>query len=154
MAGYNWDDLRVFLTYVRTGNAYSAAHALSIDHTTVRRRIRSLENALATKLVDRAGQNLTLTNGGDALYRSLEAIEANISDVSNQVSGADQSVAGRVRVGAPDGFGSVFLATEFATLRRKYPDLIIELLSTSRQFNVASREADVAIIISYPPPSR
>jgi DNA-binding transcriptional LysR family regulator len=154
MSGFNWDDLRVFLTVVRSGNAYGAAQSLSIDHTTVRRRIRSLEAALTTKLIDPAGQGWTLTEGGTALFNSLEGIEASIADVSSRVSGADNSAAGRVRVGAPDGFGSVFLAHELASIPSKHPGMVVELLSISRQFNVASREADVAIIISFPPPSR
>jgi DNA-binding transcriptional LysR family regulator len=39
-------------------------------------------------------------------------------------------------------------------LKNEYPELVIELLSISRQLNVASREAEIAIVISYPPPSR
>lgn len=154
MAGFNWDDLRVFIAVARAKNAYAAAQLLAIDHTTVRRRIRTLEEVLSTKLIDSRGQGLVLTEGGVELYESLESIEANIADASNRVSGADTSAKGRVRVGAPDGFGSIFLAREFAELRRRHPQLAIEMLSISRQFNVASREADVAVIISFPPPSR
>src|SRR5688572_10283504 len=108
MAGSNWDDLRVFLAVARSMNAYSAAQVLGIDHTTVRRRIRLLEEFLSTKLVDSRGQGLVLTEGGTALYESLESIEASITEANNRVSGADRSVEGRVRVGAPDGFGGIF----------------------------------------------
>lgn len=154
MSSLNWDDLRVFLMFVKSGNAYDAAHILAVDHTTVRRRIRALEKALSTKLIDAGGKSLVLSEGGEDLYRSLENIEASIAEASRRVSGADVSVAGSVRVGAPDGFGSIFLAPQLVALYDKYPDLVIDLLSISRQFNVASREVDVAVIVSYPPPSR
>lgn len=154
MTNFNWDDLRVFLSVARSGNAYGAAQALSIDHTTVRRRIRALENSLSTKLIDTSTNSRNLTEQGNALFSISENIEASLLNVSSQISGADNLAEGKVRVGAPDGFGSVFLANELAQIPSLHPGLVVELLTISRQFNVASREADVAIIISYPPPSR
>jgi len=154
LTNFNWDDLRVFLSVARNGNAYGAAQALSIDHTTVRRRVRALECALSTKLIDNNGNNRGLTEQGSALFSLSEDIETSILNVSGQISGADNLAVGKVRVGAPDGFGSVFLANALAQIPTIHPGLIVELLTISRQFNVASREADVAIIISFPPPSR
>ncbi|KHL74423.1 LysR family transcriptional regulator, partial [Pseudomonas putida] len=46
LSSLNWDDLKFFLEVARTRKASSAAKRLSVDYTTVSRRITSLEGAL------------------------------------------------------------------------------------------------------------
>jgi len=60
------------------------------------------------------------------------------------------SVSGVVRIGSPDGFGSVFLAPRLVRLQQQHPDLTIELIAVSRQLNLAKRESDIAIAVDRP----
>ena len=39
----NWDDMRFFLAVARTGSISGAARSLEVQHSTVSRRIRTLE---------------------------------------------------------------------------------------------------------------
>jgi DNA-binding transcriptional LysR family regulator len=50
----NWDDLRFFLTLVRTQKASAAARQLGVSHPTVTRRIKALEDAVGARLFDSA----------------------------------------------------------------------------------------------------
>jgi len=66
----NWDDLRIFLEVVRTGTASAAAKRLSVDYTTVARRIRALEEAMGALLFDKSrSTGFTLTQDGQQLVR-------------------------------------------------------------------------------------
>ena len=66
------------------------------------------------------------------------------------VSSEGQPITGTVRIGAPDGFGSVFLAPRVRALTDRHPQLEIEILPSARLFSLLKREADIAIGLSSP----
>ena len=57
----DWDDLRFFLALTDAGTLSGAAQATGVQHTTVARRIASLEHALGTRLFDRFPNGWSLT---------------------------------------------------------------------------------------------
>ena len=57
-------------------------------------------------------------------------------------------------VGAPDGFGSAFLAPKLGRFRDAYPDLRIQLVPVPRSFSLSEREADLAIMVGRPDKGR
>ncbi len=59
-----------------------------------------------------------------------------------------------MRIGAPEGFGSYFLAPRIASLRALYPDLLVQLIAQTAVFSLSKRDADVAIAVSRPPAGR
>ena len=74
--------------------------------------------------------------------------------VVTDVGGSRLSVAGTVRIGATDGFGTVFLAPRLPTLRNQNPNLFLQLVTLPRVFSLSKREADVAIGLSRPTEGR
>jgi DNA-binding transcriptional LysR family regulator len=150
MSAFNWNDLRFFLNLVRAGNPARAAKLLGVDHTTVRRRIAALEEDLKVTLFEKHDDVYGLTPQGEKLLRSSEAIESLLVNATSEITGADEALSGTVRIGAPDGLGSYYLAPRLTALRQQHPDLQVELVAKSRQFNLSKREADIAIVISRP----
>jgi len=59
-----------------------------------------------------------------------------------------------VRIGAPDGFGSHFLASRLVKFTERYPDVDLQLVATARLFSLSKREADIAISLSMPKEGR
>jgi DNA-binding transcriptional LysR family regulator len=53
-------------------------------------------------------------------------------------------------VGAPDGFGTVFLAPRLGAFARLHPLLDVETLATPKVFNLSEQEADIVIDLSIP----
>ena len=49
----DWSDLTFFLALARSGSLSAAAKRMGTDHSTVARRIESLEHDLGIRLVDR-----------------------------------------------------------------------------------------------------
>src|SRR5690242_990051 len=112
MSAFDWDDLRFFLAVARAGRLTVAARRLEADHTTVSRRISSLETGLKAKLFERRPQGYTLTEQGERLLGLAESMESQALAVASEVGGSDLALSGTVRVGAPDGLGTYFLAAE------------------------------------------
>jgi len=149
-----WDDLKFFLAVARTGQLTIAAKGLKVDNATVARRIRALETALDARLFDRNPKGYSLTEVGQRLLPSAEAMEITTLQAQAQLQGRDDSLDGVVRLGAPDGFGSFFLAPRIHKLARRHPKLEIQLVAMPRVFSLSKREADLTVAITRPKSGR
>ena len=107
----DWDDFRFVLAIVRGGSVSAAAKQLGVDHATVIRRVDRLERHLNAKLFDRRKTGYLLTEAGQRVADSAEAMESTIVANQEAVGGSRAHLTGTVRIGAPDGFGSHFLAS-------------------------------------------
>jgi DNA-binding transcriptional LysR family regulator len=151
---FDWNDLRFFLELVRTGSPSSAGRRLKADHTTVRRRVDSLEDALCARLFAVRGPTYQLTAEGDRLLKYAEEIETLANRLQSEIANSDLAVSGTVRVGAPDGFGAFYLAPRMAKLSLEHPELQMQLIVLPRVINLSNREADIAIALSPPSQQR
>ncbi|WP_244607304.1 LysR family transcriptional regulator [Bosea sp. CS1GBMeth4] len=150
MERFDWDDLRFFLAVARSGRLTAAARRLGADHATVSRRITSLEESLKAKLFERRPQGYALTGHGEQLLAKAESMETEALAIQSEIGGADMALSGTVRIGAPDGFGSTFLAPRFAGFAKAYPGLELQLIAMPRLLSLSKREADVAITLAPP----
>ncbi|MDP9415756.1 MAG: LysR family transcriptional regulator [Pseudomonadota bacterium] len=154
LADFDWNDLRSFLAIARSGRLTAAAARLQVDHTTLSRRLAALEHALKAKLFERSPSGYTLTEQGLKLLPTAEEIERLALSAQERVGGTAASVAGTVRIGSPEGFGSYFLAPRIARLRDRFPQLAVQLVAASAVFSLAKRDADIVISVSRPPAGR
>jgi DNA-binding transcriptional LysR family regulator len=154
MSGFDWNDLKSFLAVARSGRLTAAAHRLQIDHTTLSRRLGALEHALKAKLFDRSPSGYTLTEPGRRLLPTAEEMERLALAAREAVGGSAAAVEGAVRIGAPEGFGSYFLAPRIAALKSLHPDLLIQLVAASAVFSLSRRDADIVVSVSRPPAGR
>ena len=149
-----WDDLKFFLAVARTGQLTTAAKGLKVDNATVARRIRALETALDARLFDRNPKGYSLTEVGQRLLPSAEAMETTTLRAQAQLQGRDESLEGVVRLGAPDGFGSFFLAPRIHKLAQRHPKLELQLVAMPRVFSLSKREADLTVAVTRPKSGR
>lgn len=150
----NWDDVRIFLAVARCGQILAASRRLAVNHATLSRRLTALEEALGTRLFIRRTNGCELTAEGEIFLAAAERMETEMLTAQAHVGRIDSSVAGTVRVGAPDGFGVSFLAPRLGQLTGRYPELKIQLVPVPRSFSLSQREADIAITIERPEQGR
>ena len=150
MSPFDWNSLQDFLAVARTGRLTAAAGRLGADHTTVARRIRALEEALQVRLFDRSPSGYALTAPGERLLARAEAMESLMLSAQAEVGDADLAVSGVVRVGAPEGVGSYFLAPRMAALADAHPELVVQLVAIPGVLSLSKREADIAVTLSPP----
>ncbi|WP_346907444.1 LysR family transcriptional regulator [uncultured Roseibium sp.] len=148
---FNWNDLVYFLELARQRNLSGAARRLHVDHTTVSRRIRELENALNVKLFSRTRQGFNLTDAGVKLLDYAEAIESKTQSISTVIGHFDEEAKGIVRVATMEALGSLYLAPAITEFNRRNPYITIELVTAAHWINLSKREAD--ILLSFPAPT-
>lgn len=151
---FDWDAMRSFLAIARAGRLTVAARRLGVDHSTLSRRIKQLERTLQTRLFDRSVTGYVLTSQGERFLQAAQAVESVALEALREVAGSSSKVAGAVRIGATDGFGTSFLAPRLARMSRTQPDLSIELVTMPRLFNLTKREADLAVGLARPQEGR
>lgn len=141
------DDLRYLLAVVRTGQFALAADDLQVGQTTVARRIRSLERTLGVRVLEPSPQGWVLTDIGKGIAARAEAVEAAVCQTAAHVSSDAPVLRGTVRVGAPDGFGAVFVAPALARLHAGHPELRVELITATKQLSSFRHGLDIAVTV-------
>ena len=146
----DWDDGRLFLAIARSGQLLAAARTLGLSQATLSRRMTRFERAVGTRLLIRRANGTSLTDAGQALARSLERVESEFQETRSALAGEHASLAGSVRIGAPDGFGIQFLSPSLVDLADEHPELNVQLVPVPRTFSMSKREADIAVMVGRP----
>ncbi len=141
----DWDHLRYFLILARGKTLTNAARLMGVEHSTVARRIQALEQSLGMQLFKREATGYELTVEGLALIPRVEQMEQSFLQIEKP-----NPLQGRVRIGAPEGFGTAFLARLLAEFSQHYPLLTIDLIPVPKTIRLSHREADIVISIERP----
>ena len=103
------------------GNSSRAHGGWGLDHATASRRVAALEAELGAKLFDRRTTGARLTSAGERFLLAAEQMESAFLHAQAEVSDVDVELSGDVRIGAPDGFSTYYLAGIIARIRREAP---------------------------------
>lgn len=139
----DWDDLRLFLAVADTGTLTAAARACGLTQPTLGRRIQSLEQRLGQKLFQRTAAGFLLTDTGQALLPVARGMAEAADTALRQLSGQEAQLSGTLRISSFDWFSHYVLADYCAGFLRLHPQVSLELITDSRLFNLARREADL-----------
>jgi len=140
-----WDDLRIALAISRAGSLSGAARVLKLNHATVWRRLKGLEESLDIRLFERGPEGYVPTAAGDELRRAAEAMEGAADGLDRRLSGRDARLTGTVRLSALDSFALGLLPRHLARFRALHPGITVELAISSTLANLTRRDADVAL---------
>ncbi|UDL94322.1 LysR family transcriptional regulator [Lichenihabitans sp. PAMC28606] len=150
----DWDDLRVFLAVARSSQFVAAGRLLGLDHATVGRRVTALERDLKAKLFVRRTTGVALTAAGERLLQSAERIESDVLRVRSELTDKDFELSGTVRIGAPDGFSTYYLARCFADFAARHPAITVQLVPTPQVIPLSRRETDILVALQKPDSGR
>ena len=142
-----WSDVRIFLAVVRAGTLGAAARALRLSHPTIGRRLRAFEAATGQTLFQRTAEGLILTEEGSAIVSLAEQMEEGALAMERRLAGQEQNLRGCLRISSADWFGAYVLPPIVADYTRAHPDVDVEILTGTRLFSLAQREADIALRI-------
>lgn len=142
-----WSDVRIFLAVARSGTLGGAARFLQISHPTVGRRLRALEETIGQTLFQRTAEGLVLTEEGHGIIPLAEQMEEAALTMERRLAGQEQNLKGSLRISSADWFGAYVLPPILADFSKACPNVDIEILTGTRLFSLAQREADIAFRI-------
>lgn len=139
-----WSDVRIFLAIARTGTLGAAARALQLSHPTVGRRLRALEQATGHTLFQRTADGFIPTEEGNAVIALAEQMEEGALAIERRLAGQEQDLRGTLRISSAQWFGAYVLPPIITDYAKAYPHVDVEILTGTRLFSLAQREADIA----------
>jgi LysR family transcriptional activator of nhaA len=102
MEWLNYHHLLYFWTVAREGTIARASKKLLLAQSTISGQIRSLERSLQTKLFERVGRNLVLTESGNVVFRYADEIFSLGQDLRLTLQGQYGGRPARLEVGVAD----------------------------------------------------
>jgi DNA-binding transcriptional LysR family regulator len=139
------DELAIFVAVVETGSLIGASRRLRRSPPAVTRALRTLEDRIAVRLVERTTRRLAPTEAGNALAERARALLADYDAVLDGV--AQAPVRGVLRITAPVQFGRRHVAPVVSVFLNEHPDVHVELTLNDRNLDLIEERLDVAIRI-------
>jgi len=145
--------LAAFCEVVDRKSFSQAAERLGVTQPAVSLQIRSLENRLGTKLLDRSGRRVEPTESGQRLYRAAQRMLAVEGQLLDELAGEDGALRGELTLGASTGPGGTVVPVLLGEFQSEHPELTVALSisDTSRVIEqVAERELELGIVGASP----
>lgn len=129
-----------------------AAKSLKVSHSTVSRRVETLEDDLGVRLFDRMPDGYRLTKSGRELLPVALNMDENLHTFGRHIAGRDDELTGQVCVTMPDAAAISLLMPYLNEFMEKYPEIQVKVNDSFEVFDLSRREADVAIRFTDNPP--
>lgn len=147
---FNWALIPSFLAALDRGSLMAAARLLATSQPTVGRHIGELEAQLGVVLFERTGRGLVPTAHAHRLAEAARTMSGAADQLARLASGAQVEAGGTVRISASQPVTCVLLPPVLLQMRRAFPDIQVELVSSNAVSNLLQREADIALRMVRP----
>src|SRR5256714_10311146 len=138
--------LAAFGAVVERKSFSQAAERLGVTQPAVSLQIRSLEERLGQRLLDRSGRRVEPTEAGLVLYRGAQRLLALEQQIVEQVAAGDAGeLHGRLEIGASSGPGGSVLPLLLCEFARRNPGVTIALsvFDTQTVVDLVARREEV-----------
>ena len=119
--------LKVFCIVAETKSFSRASEIIRLTQPAVSLQIQALEEMYGTKLFNRSGCVITLTQSGEMLYKYAKEISTLYSAAEKEIGGVTGLVKGIISVGASSTIGNYVLPSVIADFKRKFPKVGVHL---------------------------
>ena len=147
-----WDDFRLVKAIADTRTLNGAADALSINHSTVFRRLADLEKRIGIIIFERHRTGYSLTSAGEEMVQLAMRMDEDVNAFTRKLMGNKLIPSGELRVTTNDTLLVYLLMPIFASFRRAYPTINLDIVLSNQVLNLSKRDADIAIRATDNPP--
>ena len=119
--------LQAFVGVADKGSFSGAAQSLELTQSAVSKRISALEEQLETKLFDRIGKQIGLTEAGELLLPRARRILQEVKDTQILVQNLTDTVSGRLALGTSHHVGLYRLPPVLRKFSGRYPEVAMDI---------------------------
>ena len=141
--------LRYFCAIVETGSFSRAAQRTNVSQPSLSQQILKLEDELGTRLFDRLGRSVRLTEMGQVLLPRARAVLHELEAARSDVVERKASVSGSICIGVIPTIAPYFLPPILASFSRKRPQArisVVEEITPLLLERLRAGSMDVAIV--------
>jgi len=121
------NNLQAFVKVAEYGSFSLAAETLHLTQPAVSKRVAALESSLNTRLFDRIGHQVTLTEGGNQLLPQAQEMLNKAADIRRSLANLTDQVTGTLSMGTSHHIGLHRLPPVLRQFSQSYPDVQLDL---------------------------
>jgi len=141
----NVNDLVAFIAVASERSFTRAAARLDVSPSALSHAMRGLEERLGVRLLARTTRNVSPTDAGERLLRSVGPHFAEIEAELEALGALRDKPAGSFRIASSDYVADTLLRPRLVPLLRQYPDIKIELVIDNGFTNIVERQIDAGV---------
>ena len=123
----DFDQLETFLEVVRLSSFSRAAEKRFRTQPAISSQIRSLEEEVGARLLDRSGGKVSITASGKLFQKFAEETLAARKAAMTAIAETERVPRGEIVVGANEGTCLHILPEVFASFKKQYPDVAVNI---------------------------
>lgn len=139
------DPIQTFVEVVRANGFSAAAKRTGMPRSTVSLQVKSLEEALGTRLLKRSTRSITLTDEGQRLYQQTSGALDVLAQAVDEVRSEPGVLRGLIRLTAPADFPTELLSKAVAEFSRLHPEVHFQIALTNMTLDLVSDNIDIAL---------
>ncbi len=146
--------LETFCAVARLQSFTHAAEALHLTQPAVTRQVAALEHELHTRLLERLGRKVELTQSGEKLLEYATQIMRLAEEASRSVTEMSIGAAGRLAIGANNTTATYILPPLLSRFKSIYPGVEMSVhtgVSSHVVEMVASNTVDIGVVAYFAP---
>jgi DNA-binding transcriptional LysR family regulator len=141
--------LRAFVAVAETGSFSIAGDQLHLTQPAISKRISSLEQQLDTRLFDRIGRSVSLTESGRQLLQRAIPILRDIEDTRRAIRNLSGTVSGRLSLATSHHIGLHRLPPVLRSFSGNFPDVSLDIeFMDSEKAHEAVLHGDVELAVA------
>lgn len=146
-------ELAAFIAVAECGSFSLAAQSLCLTQPAISKRIASLEQKLATRLFDRIGRRVRMTQAGERLLPNARAITQAMQQAEQEIRDLADTVSGTLNLATSHHIGLHRLPPVLRAFTDRYPAVRLNIAFTDSEKAheaVARGELELAVITLSP----
>ncbi|PJI44692.1 MAG: LysR family transcriptional regulator [Rhizobium sp.] len=138
-------ELTNFVAVARERSFRRAAAELGMSPSALSHALRSLEDRLGVKLLNRTTRSVSLTDAGSDLMARIEPAFQQIDEAIDVVQETSSRPQGRVRLSVPNMAAHLILAPVMGQFSQLYPDVVLEVSVNDAAIDIVDQRFDAGI---------
>jgi DNA-binding transcriptional LysR family regulator len=145
MSDIDLRDLDAFVAVARTRNFRRAAQESRVSVSSLSQRLRSIEERLGIRLMNRTTRSVSLTEAGELLFARVAPAIHDVSGALEEVRGLRGIPSGRLRINAPPPAVDLVLAPMLGPFLQAYPQVELEIVGQSGFIDIVDAGYDAGV---------
>jgi DNA-binding transcriptional LysR family regulator len=145
MRGSQFAELSSFVTVAEEKSFTKAAKSLGISVSTLSQSVRSLEERLNVRLLNRTTRNVAVTDAGERLLLRLKPVLEDYEAAVESVNAFRDRPCGALRLTVPPPVVEFLLVPILSKFLAEYPDIRVEISSDAALTNIVTERFDAGI---------
>lgn len=140
--------IRAFIDVIECGSFSAAARRKNATVSSVARQVKSLEDDLGVRLLNRTTRSNSLTDAGTQFYERARSIVAELGEAKRDATSYQTTAKGLLRVSLRTSTSRVIVPALPAFLE-KHPGLVLDVMLSDERLDLVAHNIDVAVWLGH-----